>query len=76
MSYNFAIHATCPLALMAYKYNDFQVYGAIQKLSCKASCKTPLFLMVIIKVEHSAIVSRMLSWKLNLENIDFAMKVD
>ncbi len=41
--------------------------------------------MVIIRVEHSVIVSRMLSWKLdlgniwikeNMKNIDFAMKVD
>ncbi len=41
--------------------------------------------MLIIRAEYSAIVFRMLSWKLdlgniwikeNLENIDFAMKVD
>jgi len=41
--------------------------------------------MVIIRVEHSVIVSRMLSWKLdlgniwikeNMKNTDFAMKVD
>jgi hypothetical protein len=85
MSYNFVTHAICPLTFMAYKYNDLQVSSVTQKLSCKASCKPPLFLMVIIKVEHFAIVSRMLSWKLdlgniwikeNLENINFVMKVD
>ncbi len=41
--------------------------------------------MVIIRVEHSTIVFRMSSWKLdlgniwikeNMKNIDFAMKVD
>jgi len=85
MSYNFTTLATCPLTFMAYKYNDLQMTGAIQKLSYKASCKTPIFFMLIIRVEYSAIVFRMLSWKLdlgniwikeNLENIDFAMKVD
>jgi hypothetical protein len=46
MSYNFIIHATCPLALIAYKYNELQVFGATQKLNCKANCKTPLFIIV------------------------------
>ncbi len=27
-------------------YGELQVFDATQKLSCKASCKTPLFLMV------------------------------
>ncbi len=54
---------------MAYKYNDLQMTGATQKLSCKASCKTPIFFMLIIKVEYSIIVFRMLSWKLDLGNI-------
>jgi len=26
-----------------YKYNELQVSFVIQKLSCKASCKTPFF---------------------------------
>jgi hypothetical protein len=40
LSCNFATHATCPLAFTMYKYNELQVSFAIQKLSCKASCKT------------------------------------
>ncbi len=47
VSCNFVIHATCSLALTLYKYNELQVSGAIQKLSCKASCKTLLFIIVI-----------------------------
>ncbi len=43
MSCNFTIHASCPLALTTYKYNELQVFGATQKLNCKASCKTNLF---------------------------------
>jgi hypothetical protein len=43
MSYNFVIHATCPLAFTTYKYNELQMFSATQKLSCKANCKTPLF---------------------------------
>jgi len=30
-------------AFTMYNYKEFQVFGAIQKLSCKASCKTPIF---------------------------------
>ncbi len=40
MNYNFVTHATCSLTFVTYKYNDLQVSFAIQKLSCKASCKT------------------------------------
>ncbi len=47
MSYNYATHVTCPLALTMYKYSELQVSSATQKLSCKASCKTPLFLIMI-----------------------------
>ncbi len=46
MSCNSTIHATCPLTLTTYKYNELQVSCAIQKSSCKASYKTPLFLIV------------------------------
>ncbi len=46
MSCNFAIHATCLLALMTYKYNELQMSFATQKMSCKANCKTPIFLIV------------------------------
>jgi hypothetical protein len=37
---------TCPLAFMVFKYSELQMSSAIQKLSCKTSCKTPLFLIV------------------------------
>jgi len=43
VSYNFVIHAICLLTLTMYKYNELQVSFVIQKLSCKASCKTPFF---------------------------------
>jgi len=43
MSCNFAIHATCLLALTTYKYNELQVFSTTQKLSCKANYKTPFF---------------------------------
>jgi hypothetical protein len=46
VSCNFAIHATCPLTLMMYNYNELQVSFVIQKLSCKASNKTPRFFIV------------------------------
>jgi hypothetical protein len=46
VSCNFATHATCLLEFMVYKYNKLQVFVATQKLSCKANCKTPLFLIV------------------------------
>jgi len=44
LSCNFVIHVTCSLTFTTYKYTEFQVFGAIQKLSRKAICKTPLFL--------------------------------
>jgi len=43
VSCNFATHATCPLELMAYKYNELQVSFIIKELNYKASCKTPFF---------------------------------
>jgi hypothetical protein len=43
-----AIHATCPLVLMVYKYSELHVSSTIQKLSYKASCKTPFFHNVIL----------------------------
>jgi hypothetical protein len=46
VSCNFATHATCSLVLIAYKYNESQVSFAIQKLSCKASCKTHFFFIL------------------------------
>jgi len=46
VSYNSITHATCMLALMAYKYNELQVFFATQKLSYKASCKTLFFFIM------------------------------
>ncbi len=43
MSCNFTTHATSPLALTTYKYIDLKMPSVIQKLSCKANCKTPFF---------------------------------
>jgi len=43
VGYNFAIHVTCPLTFTTYKYNVLQVLSTTQKLSYKASCKTPFF---------------------------------
>jgi hypothetical protein len=40
---NSVIHVTCSLALTTYKYNELQMFGVTQKLSCKASYKTPFF---------------------------------
>ncbi len=37
MSCNSATHATCPLALMMYKYSELQMSSSIQKLNCKAN---------------------------------------
>ncbi len=36
---NFTIHATFLLTFMAYKYNEFQMSSAIQKLGFKGSCE-------------------------------------
>jgi hypothetical protein len=43
---NYVTHATCPLTLMVEKYSELQMSGATQKLSWKANCKTPFFLIV------------------------------
>jgi hypothetical protein len=50
MGCNSATHATCPLTLTAYKYNELQMSSATQKLSCKASCKTPFFLIMYVSI--------------------------
>jgi hypothetical protein len=47
VSYNFITHATCSLALALYKYNELEVFGATQKISCK----TPLFLIVVASID-------------------------
>ncbi len=44
---NYVTHATCMLTFMLYKYNDLQMSNAIQRLSCKANWRTPLFFIVI-----------------------------
>jgi hypothetical protein len=48
VSCNFATHVTCSLAFMSYKYNELQVSSKPQKLNCKANCKIPLFVIMII----------------------------
>ncbi len=48
MNYNFATHATCPLELTTFKYSELQMFVAIQKLNCKANCKTTIFFIVLI----------------------------
>ncbi len=45
VNYN-STHATYSLILIAYKYCKLQMSFAIQKLNCKAICKTPFFLIV------------------------------
>ncbi len=50
VNWNSTIHVICPLAFMTYKYNELQVFGAIQILSCNASYKTPIF--IIMKNNH------------------------
>jgi hypothetical protein len=45
---NSTTHATCPLALIAYNYNELQMSSATQKLNCKVCCKTPIFLIVLL----------------------------
>jgi len=53
MSCNFIIHATYLLTFMAYKYNEFQMSNAIQKLSCKASCEFFFFFIVWREKMHN-----------------------
>jgi hypothetical protein len=48
VNYNFTTHATYPLEFMVYKYSELQMSIVIENLNCKASCKTPLFLIVFI----------------------------
>ncbi len=49
VSYNFAIHPTCPLTFMVYKYSELQVFDVIQNLSYKANCRTHIFFLVKLK---------------------------
>jgi hypothetical protein len=37
---------------MAYKYNELEVSFAKQNLSCKASYKTPLFLIMFVETKY------------------------
>jgi hypothetical protein len=52
VSCNFTIHATCLLTLMAYKYIEFQMPSAVQKLSCKASCET-IYFFIMWREKHA-----------------------
>jgi hypothetical protein len=40
---NFATHATCPLALTTYKYNELQVSDATQKLNYRPKSQNAPF---------------------------------
>jgi hypothetical protein len=51
MNCNFVTHVTCPLALTTYKYNELQMSSTTEKLSSKASCKTPFFFTVFEDVK-------------------------
>ncbi len=51
MSSNFATHATCPLALMTYKYSE-QVSDATHKLIYKANGKTFFFPCSVPKIDQ------------------------
>jgi hypothetical protein len=53
VSCNFVTHASCLLKLMVYKYSELQVSDATQKLSCKASFKTPFFFIVLVCVNST-----------------------
>ncbi len=46
VNYNFVTHAIYSSALMMFKYNELQMSIATEKLSCKANCKTPFFLIM------------------------------
>ncbi len=43
VNYDFIYHATCLVALTTYKNNELQMSFTTQKLSYKASYKTPFF---------------------------------
>jgi hypothetical protein len=49
---NSAIHATCLLAFMAYKYNELQMFGATQNRVARPIAKHPFFLIVNIHFYH------------------------
>jgi len=60
VSCNFAIHATCLLTLITYKYNELQVIIATQKLSYKANHKRPFFFIMCISYPITFPSSRVL----------------
>jgi hypothetical protein len=43
MNYNFATHATCPLELMTYKYNELQVSIATHKIEFQGHLQNTYF---------------------------------
>jgi hypothetical protein len=43
VSCNFAIHATCPLTLIVYKYNELQMVIATQKIELQSQSQKPFF---------------------------------
>jgi amino acid permease len=38
----------CLITLIAYKYDELQVFNVSEKMSCKANCKTPFFLIMYV----------------------------
>jgi hypothetical protein len=46
VNYSFVTHAIYSLALMMFKYNELQMSSALEKVSCKANCKIPFFLIM------------------------------
>jgi len=50
MNCTFTIYAIYPLTFMVYKYGGLQVFDATQNLSCKASYKTFIFLIMKLEI--------------------------
>jgi hypothetical protein len=50
VSYKFCKFCNMSDTLTTYKYGELQVFDATQKLSCKVSCKTPFFLIMVFLV--------------------------
>jgi hypothetical protein len=66
VSCNFAIHVTYVLTLTMYKFSELQMSFIIQKLSCKASCKTPLF-------SHSEVMEECEQWRYVMIIVEFIL---
>jgi hypothetical protein len=57
VTYNFAIHAIYPMALMMYKYSELQMSSATENLSHTTNCKTTFLLIVnSLKVKKLCVI--------------------